>query len=404
MEKMSIRSIQLLLPSLLTRKLTTGSVVPIIGFNIHNNNYIYASFKHQYHHLSSSSSSSASSSFSLSINQFSITKSIYYKRQPYFIGNKVHFVQNHRLRTLVTNKSNYKMSTTNYSVDHRGSFNSLDYRIYFKDNSNGKIISPWHDIPLFVDKSAKHYNMVVEIPRWTNEKMEIATAEPMSPIKQDIKKGALRYVKNVFPHKGYIWNYGAFPQTWENPNHIDQDTKTKGDNDPIDVIEIGSRVAKRGDVVPVKILGTIALIDEGETDWKIIAIDTRDELASQMNNVDDVEKLLPGLLRATVEWFKIYKIPDGKPANKFAFNGEAKDREFAEKIVEETHQYWQEMMENKSGEHKLDLKNVTLGNSFSINDEQAKQFLETRPSSDAVEPTPIADQVAIDKWHHVKLI
>ncbi|KAH7637880.1 inorganic pyrophosphatase Nurf-38 isoform X2 [Dermatophagoides farinae] len=296
------------------------------------------------------------------------------------------------------------MSTTNYSVDHRGSFNSLDYRIYFKDNSNGKIISPWHDIPLFVDKSAKHYNMVVEIPRWTNEKMEIATAEPMSPIKQDIKKGALRYVKNVFPHKGYIWNYGAFPQTWENPNHIDQDTKTKGDNDPIDVIEIGSRVAKRGDVVPVKILGTIALIDEGETDWKIIAIDTRDELASQMNNVDDVEKLLPGLLRATVEWFKIYKIPDGKPANKFAFNGEAKDREFAEKIVEETHQYWQEMMENKSGEHKLDLKNVTLGNSFSINDEQAKQFLETRPSSDAVEPTPIADQVAIDKWHHVKLI
>ncbi|XP_075589017.1 inorganic pyrophosphatase Nurf-38 isoform X4 [Dermatophagoides farinae] len=295
------------------------------------------------------------------------------------------------------------MSTTNYSVDHRGSFNSLDYRIYF-NNSNGKIISPWHDIPLFVDKSAKHYNMVVEIPRWTNEKMEIATAEPMSPIKQDIKKGALRYVKNVFPHKGYIWNYGAFPQTWENPNHIDQDTKTKGDNDPIDVIEIGSRVAKRGDVVPVKILGTIALIDEGETDWKIIAIDTRDELASQMNNVDDVEKLLPGLLRATVEWFKIYKIPDGKPANKFAFNGEAKDREFAEKIVEETHQYWQEMMENKSGEHKLDLKNVTLGNSFSINDEQAKQFLETRPSSDAVEPTPIADQVAIDKWHHVKLI
>ena len=24
-----------------------------------------------------------------------------------------------------------------------------------------------------------------------------------------------RYVKNFFPHHGYIWNYGAIPQTWE---------------------------------------------------------------------------------------------------------------------------------------------------------------------------------------------
>ena len=30
--------------------------------------------------------------------------------------------------------------------------------------------------------------------------------------------------------------------------------------------------------------------------------------------------------QATREWFTIYKIPDGKPANKFAFNGEAKNK------------------------------------------------------------------------------
>lgn len=30
--------------------------------------------------------------------------------------------------------------------------------------------------------------------------------------------------------------------------------------------------------------------------------------------------------QATYEWFKIYKIPDGKPENKFAFNGEAKNK------------------------------------------------------------------------------
>ena len=42
-------------------------------------------------------------------------------------------------------------------------------------------------------------------------------------------------------------------QTWEDPNHIDESTGCKGDNDPIDVCEIGYRVAKRGDVVQVKV-------------------------------------------------------------------------------------------------------------------------------------------------------
>lgn len=41
---------------------------------------------------------------------------------------------------------------------------------------------------------------------------QIATKDPLNPIKQDVKKGKLRYVANVFPHKGYIWNYGAIPQ------------------------------------------------------------------------------------------------------------------------------------------------------------------------------------------------
>jgi inorganic pyrophosphatase len=33
----------------------------------------------------------------------------------------------------------------------------------------------------------------------------------------------------------------------------------------------------------VKILGVMALIDEGETDWKVLAIDVKDPLASKMN-------------------------------------------------------------------------------------------------------------------------
>jgi len=51
--------------------------------------------------------------------------------------------------------------------------------------------------------------MVVEIPRWSNAKLEISKEEQFNPILQDTKKGKLRFVRNCFPHKGYIWNYGS---------------------------------------------------------------------------------------------------------------------------------------------------------------------------------------------------
>lgn len=178
------------------------------------------------------------------------------------------------------------------------------------------------------------------MPRWTNAKMEISRGEPLNPIVQDVKKGALRYVANVFPHRGYIWNYGALPQTWENPRHVDAGTQARGDNDPVDVLEIGQRVASRGDVLPVKVLGVMALVDEGETDWKLIAIDTRDPLAPELHDVADVETHFPGLLKATVEWFRLYKVPDGKPQNQFAFGGEAKNAEFAHKVIDEVSSVW----------------------------------------------------------------
>lgn len=53
---------------------------------------------------------------------------------------------------------------------------------------------------------------------------------------------------------------------------------------------------------------------------------------------------MPGFMTATVEWFRIYKIPDGKPPNEFAFNGEAKPRSFALEVIEETHEHWKKMV------------------------------------------------------------
>ncbi|XP_042896366.1 uncharacterized protein [Parasteatoda tepidariorum] len=298
-------------------------------------------------------------------------------------------------RNLLKLASSRNMS---FSIVERGSPNTLSYRIFYTDE-NGPI-SPFHDIPLFADKENKIYNMVVEIPRWTNAKMEIATKDALNPIKQDVKKGALRYVHNCFPHHGYIWNYGALPQTWEDPNHIDESTNCKGDNDPVDVCEIGSRVAKRGEVLQVKVVGVMALIDEGETDWKLIAIDINDPVADEINDIDDVEKIFPGYLRATHEWFRIYKMPAGNPENKFAFNGEPKNKEFAEKVVEDTHKFWQKLIRNETEAHGLNCSTVTVIDSpYKISEADALtviQHTDELGSAQEIDPK-------VDKWHFVQL-
>lgn len=39
---------------------------------------------------------------------------------------------------------------------------------------DGITISPFHDIPLFANAEKNIFNMVVEIPRWTNAKVEVS--------------------------------------------------------------------------------------------------------------------------------------------------------------------------------------------------------------------------------------
>lgn len=119
-----------------------------------------------------------------------------------------------------------------YSTETVGEVETESFRLKFKTESSD--ISPWHDIPLEGDNG---YNMLVEIPKMTKAKMEVATKEELNPIAQDIKKGKLRDY-----HGPIFWNYGCFPQTWEDPNEEHPELKVFGDDDPIDVVEIGSKV------------------------------------------------------------------------------------------------------------------------------------------------------------------
>ena len=68
---------------------------------------------------------------------------------------------------------NADQSAHYYSARRCGLPGTKDYRVYLYDSE--RLASPWHDIPLFSDEKLGLVNVVVEIPRWSNVKMEVCT-------------------------------------------------------------------------------------------------------------------------------------------------------------------------------------------------------------------------------------
>lgn len=120
----------------------------------------------------------------------------------------------------------------------------------------------------------------------------------------------------------------------------------------------------------VKVLGILGMIDEGETDWKVIAINTEDPHAKFIDDVDDLDTYMPGTVAAIRKWLTFYKTPH---INEFAFDGECKsryvvspmllhfkltssigspwhyNREFALTVLEEAHDHWRKLISTRGG-------------------------------------------------------
>jgi inorganic pyrophosphatase len=116
----------------------------------------------------------------------------------------------------------------------------------------------------------------------------------------------------------------------------------KGDGDPLDVCDISSTPRPTGAVYQVKVLGALAMIDGGETDWKLLAVRTDDPLAAAVSDVGaagapDVVKRAMDDIR---HWFRVYKVPEGKGENDFAFEGRWLDLAATLKIVDACEAQW----------------------------------------------------------------
>lgn len=243
---------------------------------------------------------------------------------------------------------------------------SLAYRMYFR-RGPAETISPWHEVPLFAgppDGGVVHF--INEIPRGCVAALappwrRLSRPNPVlechlqharqngdrhgragQPDQAGREEGeaavrgsaacdgapcqppavvALPWRRD-YPFDSLV-NYGALPQTWEDPARVDPLTRYSGGSLPADPTAMPcrrltpppqatmtrwtwsrsasaspQRVPFSGCVLPsargrrqatyvwgaaqVKVLGVLGMIDEGEMDWKVIAIDVEDPLAPRL--------------------------------------------------------------------------------------------------------------------------
>lgn len=123
------------------------------------------------------------------------------------------------------------------------------------------------------------YNMIIEIPKGTNEKFELV--EPENDRVECVRKVIGRYP----------FYYGCFPRT------------LAGDNDPLDAILLTTRKdLKSLDVVRVIPVTVIKTIDNGEIDDKVICILADEKYSSKIQK----------LIKVAIKFLHLYK---GKNSN-----------------------------------------------------------------------------------------
>lgn len=228
-----------------------------------------------------------------------------------------------------------------------GDYGTLDFGVALTASSTGGIegaasgglASPWHDVPL-MNVDGRHYNFVTEIPMFGTAKLEVMKDKTHNPIMQDEKNGQPRYYKYGVP----FFNYGMFPQTWEDPEDIIGGYG--GDNDPLDAIEVGEGPLPVGSVTGVKVLGSIELIDEGEMDNKVIVLRNTDPIVHDVNSVEDLERHRPGLTARVIDWMKNYKTAEGKGVNKLTSEIPTSADE-AKNTISHMHDNWKLLKEGK---------------------------------------------------------
>jgi inorganic pyrophosphatase len=219
--------------------------------------------------------------------------------------------------------------------------NPSEFRSYIRKASSNQPFSYWHDIPLFFNQNEQIYNMVVEIPRGGAILTGVNLGMPMNPVTvlMDPETG-VPMKENV----DYIHNHGILPQTFHPATldeMADEAEPLNGTGKPLAVFEMSEAVHQRGDIVPIKILGVLGVIDNGESNYILIGFDIRSPMAPLINSLADFDDHFPDLSLATRSYFRYYRFPQ---VNQLMFDGAYQSVDFANKLIANKTEQWRELI------------------------------------------------------------
>jgi len=138
----------------------------------------------------------------------------------------------------------------------------------------------WHEIPHGYEKDGT-INVIIEIPDGSNNKYEI-----------DKKTGLISLDRANYTSAPYPFDYGFVPRTlWE-------------DNDPLDVVVLTTFPLHPGILVKVRPVAVIEMIDDGESDYKIIGVPEKDR---RWEDTHDIDQINGHKLKEIIHFFETYK-------------------------------------------------------------------------------------------------
>jgi len=165
--------------------------------------------------------------------------------------------------------------------------------------------NPWHKVAIG-DRAPSIVNGIIEIPKNTRAKYEL-----------DKESGLLMMDRVIFSSMYYPANYGFIPQTYCD------------DNDPLDILVLSQINIVPMCIVSAKVIGVMQMMDDGETDDKIIAVAENDV---SVNYIDDISELPMHFFKELKNFFEDYKKLENKTVKIEEFQG----KELAQKVVEQS--------------------------------------------------------------------
>ncbi len=143
----------------------------------------------------------------------------------------------------------------------------------------------WHDVPLG-ENAPEEFNVIIEIPKGSNNKYEI-----------DKETGLIALDRANYSAAPYPVDYGFAPQTlWE-------------DGDALDVIVLTTWPLDVGIVARVRPVAVMEMIDDGDSDYKVIAVPRDDKRWDDTQDLIDLNK---HKLSEIQHFFETYKALNGK--------------------------------------------------------------------------------------------